>query len=78
MKQEVSLEEKLKELENIANKMEVSDLTLNEAISEFEKGIKLSNECSEILDSAEKRINILVKNDETGDYEEQNFVSQND
>ncbi len=78
MAQDISLEEKLKELEKIANEIEVSDLSLDEAIDKFEKGIKLSKECSDILDSAEKRINILVKNDENGDYTEENFVQQDD
>lgn len=78
MAQEVSLEEKLKELEKIAAQIELSDLSLEEAINKFEQGIKLSKECSDILDSAEKRINILVKNDENGNYEEQAFIQQDD
>ncbi len=56
-----SFEESLAELEKIATEIEKGDLGLEQAISEFEKGIKLSKECSEKLDDAEKRINILVK-----------------
>ena len=78
MAQDISLEEKLKELEKIASEIVVSDLSLDEAINKFEKGIKLSKECADILDSAEKRINMLVKNDENGDYTEQAFVQQDD
>lgn len=77
MAKEISLEEKLKELEKIASEIEASDLTLDEAINKFEKGIKLSKECSDILDNAEKRINILVKNDDES-YTEQNFVGQDE
>ena len=58
-----SFEESLAELEKIATEIEKGDLGLEQAISEFEKGIKLSKECSEKLDHAEKRINILVKNE---------------
>ena len=56
-----SFEESLAELEKIATEIEKGDIGLEQAISEFEKGIKLSKECSEKLDDAEKRINILVK-----------------
>ena len=45
-KEEKTFEENLTELEVIAQKMEKGDLSLDEAISEFEKGIKLSKECT--------------------------------
>ena len=67
-----SFEESLAELEKIATEIEKGDLGLEQAISEFEKGIKLSKECSEKLDDAEKRINILVKN-ENGEMTEEEF-----
>ena len=60
MKEE-TFEENLESLENIANELERGNLTLEKAIETFEKGIKLSKECSEKLDKAEKKINILVQ-----------------
>lgn len=69
---EKSFEESLAELEKIATEIERGDLGLEQAISEFEKGIKLSKECSEKLDDAEKRINILVKQ-ENGEIKEEEF-----
>ncbi len=75
MSKEKSFEESLNELEQIASKLESGDLGLDEAIKEFENGIKLSKECSQKLDEAEKKINILVQN-ENGDLVEENFVSQ--
>ena len=75
MKEEKSFEENLKELEDIATKLESGDLGLDDAIKEFEKGIKLSKECSNKLDEAEKKINILVQG-EDGKLEEENFVSE--
>lgn len=68
---EKSFEESLAELEKIATEIERGDLGLEQAISEFEKGIKLSKECSQKLDEAEKRINILVKQDDGGIKEEE-------
>lgn len=72
---EKTFEESLNELEKIAQDIERGGLSLEEAISEFEKGIKLSKECTEILDKAEKRINILIQN-ENGEVAEENFVQE--
>lgn len=75
MKEEKTFEESLNELEEIATKLESGNLGLDEAIKEFEKGIKLSKECSEKLDEAEKKINILVQG-ENSNLTEENFVSE--
>ena len=75
MKEEKTFEESLNELEEIATKLESGNLGLDEAIKEFEKGIKLSKECSEKLDAAEKKINILVQG-ENSNLTEENFVSE--
>lgn len=71
-KEEKTFEESLQELENIAAKIEKGDLSLEEAMNQFEKGIKLSKECSKKLDEAEKKINLLVEA-ENGEYTEENF-----
>lgn len=70
-----TFEESLNELEKIATNLENGELGLEEAIKEFEKGMKLSKECTEKLDDAEKRINILVQG-EDGNIKEENFVSE--
>lgn len=75
MSENKTFEESLAELEKIASKLEGGDLGLDEAIKEFEKGIKLSKECSEKLDEAEKKINILVQG-ENGELEEENFIAE--
>ncbi len=67
-----TFEESLEELEKIAFKLERGDLKLEDSIAEFEKGMKLAKECSEKLDDAEKRINILVQN-ENGELVEEPF-----
>lgn len=69
-----TFEKSLEELENIAIELERGNLSLEKAIETFEKGIKLSKECSEKLDNAEKRINILVQT-ENG-LEEENFIAE--
>lgn len=65
-------ETSLQELEEIAKKLESGNLNLDEAIESFEKGIKLSKECTQKLDEAEKKINILVQN-ENGEFVEEKF-----
>ena len=67
-----TFEESLNELEIIASDLERGDLNLEDSIKKFETGMKLSKECSEKLENAEKRINILVQN-ENGELKEENF-----
>ena len=66
---EKSFEEKLKELEEIANKLDSSEISLDETIKLFEKGIKLSKSCSDMLEKAEQKIITLAdaKNAEESD-----------
>lgn len=75
MSNKKTFEDNLKELEEVATKLEAENLGLDEAIEEFEKGMKLSKECTKKLDEAEKRINILVEN-ENGDVIEEKFEVQ--
>lgn len=57
-------EEALKELEEIVRKMESGDLTLEKSLKSFEEGVRLSRFCSKRLDEAERRVEILLKNEE--------------
>ena len=58
MSKEKKFEENLADLEAIVQKLESGQVPLEEAISEFQKGMKLSKDLQETLDQAEK---ILVK-----------------
>lgn len=61
-KSETNLFEKsLAELEDIVEKMEAGDLTLEESLSAFEKGIKLTKDCQKALNNAEQKVNKLVE-----------------
>ena len=66
-----TFEETMKNLEQIANDLEKGDLNLEESVNKFEEGMKLSKQCSQILENAEKKINILIENE--GKIEEENF-----
>lgn len=56
-----SFEEKLKRLEQISEMLESGEVQLEESISLFEEGIKLSKECLAILENAELKITQLKK-----------------
>ena len=58
---EKSFEKSLEELETIVNRLEQGDLPLEESLALFEEGIKLSRECRERLTSAERKIQVLMK-----------------
>ena len=63
-KEKVNFEETIKKLELIANELETGNLNLDESVEKFEEGMKLSKECTKMLDDAEKRISILIKKDD--------------
>lgn len=55
-KERPSFEEALKELESIVSKLEDNEITLEESVELYEKGLELSKFCNEILEKAELRI----------------------
>ena len=64
MKKDLNFEETMDKLEAIAKELEKGDLTLEQSVSKFEEGMKLSKECSDLLSNAEKRITILLKDND--------------
>ena len=68
-------EESLKELEGVVRALEGGDASLDEMLVLFEKGIKLTKRCTDLLDGAEQKINILIKN-ENGVMEGQPFDAE--
>lgn len=61
---EESFEEALKKLEDIVKKLEEGGLPLEEALKSFEEGIRLSRICHRILDETERKMEILIKDQE--------------
>lgn len=70
-----TFENSMLELEQVVKKLEKGDTTLDESLSLFEKGVKLSKECQNMLDKAEKKVSVLLKN-ENGEIEKQDFLTQ--
>jgi exodeoxyribonuclease VII small subunit len=56
-----TFEESLKQLETIVNQLERGDLPLEESLKLFEEGVRLSSACKQDLDTAEGKVQILMK-----------------
>lgn len=56
-----SFEEALKELEAIVEKLDNDEITLEDSVKYYEKGLKLSQICSETLESAVLKIEEIEK-----------------
>ncbi|MCP4368731.1 MAG: exodeoxyribonuclease VII small subunit [Deltaproteobacteria bacterium] len=69
-----TFEQSMKKLEQVVQELESGDLPLEEAMEKFEEGIKLSNLCSEKLDETEKKITLLLQ-DQEGSVLEKPFES---
>ena len=58
-----NFEEQLKELQEIVNKLESGNVPLEDALSEFQAGVKLSRELEKKLNDAEQTVAKLVDKD---------------
>ncbi len=56
-----NFEASLKELEEIVEQLEKGDLKLDETLAKYEMGIKIYKRCYQVLESTEKKINVLLK-----------------
>ena len=57
-----TIEQAMKQLEQIVQDLESGDMPLEKAIKTFEEGVQLSKFCSQKLDETEKRITVLIQN----------------
>ena len=69
-----NFEESMKKLEEIANELEKGNLSLDESVNKFEEGMKLSKKCSDFLNSAEKKITMLISDGD--EIKEENFIPE--
>ena len=60
------------ELEEVVAKLETGDISLDDSLKLFEKGIKLAKSCQKKLDEAERRVKILTA-DAEGEMTEEDF-----
>lgn len=71
-KDKIKFEDALSKLESIVEELERGELSLEESLTAFEEGIRMSRICSNQLDEAERKIEILIKG-EDGDLRVDGF-----
>jgi len=59
-----TFETSLEELERIVRELEQGELSLEKSLELFEQGVKLSRDCQERLNQAERRIEILMRDNQ--------------
>ncbi len=64
---EVPFETAIGKLESIVGQLEEGELALEKSLELFEEGVSLSRACLQRLDAAERRIEILLKDEATGE-----------
>jgi exodeoxyribonuclease VII small subunit len=69
---EKSFETKLAELEQIAQKLNQGNIPLEHSLEEFERAIRLSKDCQQILQKAQQKVKILLQD------ENQNWQAETD
>ena len=62
---DIKFEDALHRLERIVDQLEAGNLALEESLKVFEEGVGLARHCARYLDEAEKRIELLTR-DESG------------
>jgi len=65
-------EKKLERLREVVKKMEEGNLPLSKSLELFEEGINLYRDCTQMIESAEQRINIIIK-DADDTFREESF-----
>ena len=59
----MAFEEAMERLEEIVGQLEKGETSLEDALSLFEEGVRLSRFCREKLDEAEKKVEMLLQGD---------------
>ena len=72
---DLSFEEAFEELQDVVRKLEAGNLSLDESIVLFQRGMKLAQHCGEMLDKAELVVSQLLPSLQ-GEYEAVPFVEE--
>lgn len=70
----LSFEESLNELENIVLELERGDVSLDDALKQFERGINLIRNSQTKLEKAQQKVSILLEKNETSELSD--YVSE--
>lgn len=70
-----NFEASLQQLEQLVQQMEQGNLSLEESMQAFEKGVALTRQCQQALDAAEQKVQVLMQ-DAEGRLQEQPFQQE--
>ncbi|MDK2831675.1 MAG: exodeoxyribonuclease small subunit [Methanolobus sp.] len=70
----LGFEESLEELESLVENLERGQMTLDESLGLFERGMKLARICNQKLSKAERKIEILIE--ENGNLKTETFIEE--
>lgn len=68
MSKGIHFEQSIGELEDIVRQLEKGELTLEDSLKQFEKGIGLARRCQDVLQQAEQKIEVLTAAQSTTDF----------
>jgi exodeoxyribonuclease VII small subunit len=69
MSQGIHFEQSISDLEEIVRQLEKGDLSLEDSLKQFEKGISLARRCQDVLQKAEQKIETLTTTEPSSDEE---------
>lgn len=67
VKEDLTIEESLKELDEIVERLESREISLEDSFSIYQKGMELLRQCSSKIDTVEKK---MLKINENGEFSE--------
>lgn len=76
-KRSINFENSLEQLETLVASLEAGNLSLDESLKSFEKGIKITRDCQAALSDAEQRVRILTGDTNT-ETEAVDFTNEGD
>lgn len=56
----IQFEQSLAELEQLVQQLEAGDLSLEDALQQFERGVQLTKQCQQALSAAEQKVQVLL------------------
>lgn len=68
MAKELNFEEALKQLEEVVNALEKEDISLDDAVKNYQKGLELSKRCYDIFSETEKLVVKKVEDGKISDF----------
>ncbi len=74
MNSNLSFEKAIEKLDEIVSSLEKGNLNLEDSLKAYEEGVKLSQYCNKILEDAEGKISMIMKEDDS--YKETDFLEE--